>query len=349
VSKKCIFNTKRHIRLPAMLRLATAALLLLAAGPSGAAPNPKPPAGCPLMITDCGCTIVKPGAYVAVNTLMATASNQTCIKFAASASGATLNLMGFDVTGKDGTGTGIWIQHGAHDVIVEGGLESSRASSESPAAAPNPSGQSQVTNWNIGIQDDGDRAIIALFSFIGGTNLFPPGPGNTTGGILLNHVERSFVGDLNADVNGKYGILLDHTSRINIGNISVDRNKDVGLELDSAERTTFGPGGADDNVNQGILLLGSSRNEIHDSNGNTSNGTAIMLDGGSNDNRISNAGGPKNDVAGIVITAGSGGNIITVTHNEDNTSPYDMIDLNPNCGSNTWYNNVGRGNHGCIQ
>jgi hypothetical protein len=345
--KEFVCKTRMRPRLTAALRLGAAALLLGAAGSAGAAPNPKPPSGCPLMITDCGCTIVKAGSYVAVNSLTATGSNQTCIKI--SASGTLLNLMGFNVTGTDGTGTGIWIEKGADDVIVEGGLESSVTPSENPAAPPDPSGQSQVTNWNIGIQDDGNRAIIALFSFVGGTNLFPPGPGNSTGGILLNHVEKTFVGSLNADVNGKYGILLDHTRRITIGNVSVDRNKDVGLELDSAERTTFGPGGADDNVNEGILLLGSSRNEIHDSNGNTSNGTGIVLDGASNDNRISNAGGPGNDVAGIVITECSGGNIITVTHNEDNAGTYDMIDLNPNCGTNTWYNNVGRGSQDCIQ
>ena len=70
-----------------------------------------------------------------------------------------------------------------------------------------------------------------------------------------------------------------------------------------------------------MWLVSSSRNTIHDSNGNMSNDdTGILLSDGSNENRIINAGAPRNRKAGIVIRLGSMSNTVTITHNEDNGS-----------------------------
>jgi hypothetical protein len=82
-----------------------------------------------------------------------------------------------------------------------------------------------------------------------------------------------------------------------------------------------------------------------------SNGdTGILLSDRSKENRITNAGAPRNMKAGIVIQLGSMDNTVTITHNEDNGGTNsDMIDLNPNCDNNVWYNNVGFHNQSCIQ
>lgn len=71
----------------------------------------------------------------------------------------------------------------------------------------------------------------------------------------------------------------------------------------------------------------------------------------SNDNRITNSGAPGNQMDGILIERNSTKNIVTVTHNDGNGSDagHDMVDLNPHCDSNVWYNNTGSGNQPCVQ
>ena len=327
-------------RLP-VLALGAAMTILLAVGSAQAAPKPKP-GSCPLMITSCGCVITHADTYVAVNDLTATQSNQTCIEIAASS--AILNLKGFNVLGKnDGTGTGILIDQKAQHVIVEG-------ADKAPPMDEVAGGMASVSQWNIGIEDDGDAAIIALFSQIGGT-ADPSTPGNATGGVFLNGVKDSMVGLFNANLNGNYGVMLSNTTHVTLFNVSANANADTGIELNSSNGTSFGPGGAESNGRYGIWLQSSSNNTIHDSNGNMMNmDTGILLAGGSNQNRIHSAGAPKNIKAGIVITLGSMGNTVTVTHNEDNGTPNsDMVDLNPNCDSNIWYNNVGNPSQACIK
>lgn len=318
-----------------------AAVTVLLAGEAAQAAPPKPKS-CPLMITSCGCVITHANTYVAVNDLTTTESNQTCIEIGASS--AILNLKGFNVLGKnDGTGIGILIDQKANHVIVEGG-------DKAPPMVKAAGGMASVSEWNIGIEDDGDAAVIALFSQIGGT-AEPSTPGNATGGVFLNGVKHSIVGVFNANLNGDYGVKLSNTTDVTLFNVSANGNTDTGIELNSSNGTSVGPGGTESNGRYGIRLHSSSNNTIHDANGNTKNAdTGIRLDGGSNQNRIHSAGAPKNGKAGIVITLGSRGNTVTVTHNEDNGNPNsDMVDLNPNCDSNIWYNNVGKASQACIK
>jgi Periplasmic copper-binding protein (NosD) len=330
------FSLNQLIRSVFIVALAAGAMVSPGIDTARAAPPPKA-GSCPLMITACGCVITHSDTYIAANNLTATQTNQNCVEIAASNS--ILNLKGVDVVGKnDGTGIGILIRKGADHVIVEGGDKTGA--------------QALVTKWKIGIEDDGDAAVIAFFSQVGGfPELLPPIPGNTRGGVLLNGVKDSVVGVLNANANGKFGVMLSNTTDVTLFNFSADKNKETGIRLDSSRGSSIGPGGAQSNVKYGIWLLSSSDNTIRDSNGNTMNGdTGILLGGGSNRNRISSGGAPKNGKSGIVITRGSTSNTVTVTHNQNNGNPNsDMIDLNPNCGNNIWYNNVGSFSQACIQ
>ena len=338
------------------ISLAAAAMVLLAMGPAHAA-KPKP-GSCPLIITACGCTITTAGTFVVANDLSAAQTTQpNCIEIAASNS--ILNVTGFKILGNDnGKGIGILIQRGAENVIVEG------TSLGDPSAKPPvpPSPQAKVNLWNIGIEDDGNNAIIAMFQDIGGSLLMDnpnaEPKGNGMAGIFLNGVTNSFIGTFNANFNGKFGVLVTNSTGVTMATFTTERNKDTGVKLDSSNDASIGPGAAQNNGKFGMWLAGSSRNTIHDSNGNFSNGdTGIRLScaagkacpgaGGSNDNRITNAGAPNNTLNGIVIEKGNGGNVVTVTHNQGNGGPNDMTDLNPDCDGNTWYNNVGRGNQAC--
>jgi hypothetical protein len=353
---------KSHCYWLRRIAVGIAAMLLLGVGPAQAKP-PKP-TSCAQPITACGCVITQPLIYTVANDLSAaqtTAPN--CIEIAAS--NAILNVMGFHVLGNDnGTGIGILIRKGADNVIVEGGLESSNVPPQDPVGNPTEaSNQAKVNLWDIGIEDDGNGALIALFSDLGGSllqsNAAAEPTGNTTAGLFLNGVTGSFVGDFNANFNGKYGVLVTDSRGITLANFTAAHNKETGLRLDSSNDDSIGPAGASSNSKDGMVLLSSSRNTIHDSNGNSFNGdTGIVLgcasgdscpgNDGSKDNRIVNAGAPQNTVAGIVIQNHSTGNTVTVTHNQSNGGPSDMIDLNPDCDNNTWYNNVGSANQSCI-
>jgi hypothetical protein len=308
-------------------------MLLLAAGSARAKP-PAKPTSCPIKITACGCVITHADTYLALNDLNATQSNHNCIEIAASNS--ILNLKGFSLFGKnDGTGTGILIDKSAKHVIVEGGDKTGP--------------QATVSAWNIGVEDDGDGAVIGRFEVVG-TLLIPPNLGNTTG-VFLKAVYGSIVTALNANGNKQFGVLFSNTTGASLINVSANRNNQAGLKLDSSTGNSIGPGGMESNGTYGIWLQSSSGNTIRDSNGNQfNNDTGIRLAGGSNKNRIASGGAPNNGKAGIVITLGSTGNTVTVTHNPGNGNPNsDMVDLNPNCDSNVWYNNLGNPSQACIK
>ena len=253
----------------------------------------------------------------------------------------------------------------ANDLDALTALFADDATVEDPVGSPPElSMLAKVNLWDIGIEDDGDRAVIVLFSDFGGSLLTGSGAaepkGNATAGVFLNHVKGSFVGDFNANFNGKFGVIVKGSSNLTLTNFTAEKNHDTGVRLELSNDNTIGPAGAPLNGNFGMLLLGSSGNTIHDSNDSFSNGDAgiVLVCGsgelcpahdGSNGNRIVNAGAPQNGTAGIVINSGNLNNWITLTNNHDNGGPSDMIDLNPDCGHNTWYNNVGTGNQNCIQ
>jgi parallel beta-helix repeat protein len=314
---------------------------------------------CSTVITSCGCVITKADTYIVANDLYASqTSRPNCIEIAAPYS--ILNLKGFAVIGNGyyGSTIGILIRKDANHVLVEGGDEAS-------AAAPSdagvngidfPAAQAVVTQWNIGIEDDGDDAAIELFKDIGG-NIFQQNNGNDTG-VLLNGVKRSIVADLHASYNGQAGIVVKDSTGANLFNLSAIGNHQTGIWLDSSNDSTIGTASASGNGKYGMWLEESSRNTIVNCNGTSGNGdTGILLGcpkGGcsgntnSNNNRITNSGAPGNQSLGIVIEKGSDRNIVTVTHNDGN-GDNDMVDRNPQCANNVWYNNTGSGNRKCIR
>jgi hypothetical protein len=318
------------------------AMVLFGAGSAGAAPPP-----CDLMITACGCVITTPApdVYQAANDLSASQTEPNCIEIAAAR--AILNLKGKHVTG-NGSGIGILIRKSADHVIVEGADE---------AVEANP--QATVSEWDVGIRDDGDDAVIVLFKDIGGhllgaAALPGPTPGNNTG-VLLNAVKHSVAADFRTGFNNKNGVVVRNSSDINLFNFSTLMNKDNGAWLDSSNNSVVGSATSTANTNQGIWLRSSVDNLIIDSGGVASNGKAgILLGGGhkSNDNVVTNSGGSGNKLAGIEIDTNNRDNIVTVNTSSGNGSgkaAADMVDQNSKCDDNRWYNNKGTGNQPCIQ
>lgn len=318
---------------------------------------------CPTVISACGCVITQPKIYTVASNLNAVSGQNICIEIAAAH--AILNLEGKRVIGNN-AGTGIRIDQGADHVIVEGGNEADNDPPLNPSAnlaATTPRREAVVSQWNIGIEDDADNAIIQLFDAVGGVPVLPSGhtPGNVTAGVVLNHVNRSLVGDLIASYNGKFGVLINNSSNVQIANITTGQNGDTGLKLDASDHNRIGPAGSPGNTKIGTWLFNSANNTMHDSISSGNMNTGIVVGCGvdkkncpgyqqSNHNRVLViSGAPGNKVAGIVIRKHSSGNLVTLTHNEGNGGKnMDMVDDNNKCDSNTWYNNTGARDQSCI-
>jgi parallel beta-helix repeat protein len=342
--RKC--EAARIVRAAALM-----AAVIMAAGLSAHAAPPS----CPNPITRCGCVIdskasKKNSIFTVADDLNAFQTAQpNCIEIAAPHT--VLNVKGHLIEGKgDGTGIGILIRPGAHHVVVAGG----DASAAPAAPADGSSEPAVVAKWNVGIEDEGDYAAIELFSNIGG--FFEGIPGNNTG-VVLKHAKHSVIFNVHADLNHDAGIVLKDTSDCRLSNFDAAGN-DNGVVLDSSDGARISTASIMGNRKVGVWLLSSSNNTLLDCNGTEFNGDVGILLGcgpeagchalGSNNNRVTSCGGKNSGIAGILIDRGSGDNIVTVTHNTGNPVNADMVDNNPNCGTDLWYNNEGTGNQSCV-
>jgi hypothetical protein len=315
---------------------------------------------CPTVITSCGCVITKSDTYTVANDLSASQTSlPVCIEI--SADHTILNLKGASVIGNgDGTGTGILIDHGAVYSLVEGSDEATVTPPDDAGSndEPVPGAQAVVTQWNIGIEDDANDAVITLFKQLGG-NFFQQQFGNATAGLLINGATGTVATNFIASFNNTNGVMVVKSSQIRLSNFSASGNQETGLLLQDSNDSAIGTAGSAGNGKYGIWLLGSSQNVITNSNGNSGNGDTGILLGcpegekcsgtkKSTDNRITNSGAPGNQLNGILIERNSTKNIVTVTHNDGNPENHDMVDLNPHCDSNIWYNNTGSASQSCI-
>jgi hypothetical protein len=275
-----------------------------------------------------------------------------------------LNLKGVHVEG-NGSGIGILIRHSADHTVLEGADEGAEPGSPGhftgtvwAPATP----QAKVYMWNIGVEDDADNAVIGLFDQIGGSS-FQQGEGNNIG-LLFNGVHGTVATAFNAQYNKVAGVVAQNSSALSMFNFSSSganphgNIQPIGVMFDSTNDSSIGPASMDHNHVYGLWLARSSRNSIIDSNGTMMNeDTGIHIGCGSlhcrgyetsDSNKVTESGAPQNGMNGILIEKHNYSNIITVTHNEGNPQGHDMVDENPHCGSDIWYNNAGTSNQSCI-
>ncbi len=329
-----------------------ATALLLFAGHSALAEPPP----CDLQIKACGCVIKTsaPDVYEAAGNLSAGQTKQpNCIEIAAPR--AILNLKGRRVFGKgNGTGIGILIRKGADHVIVEGGDE-----------AADSNAQALVSKWKTGLEDDADDAVVLLFESFGGVECLGPKdchtPGNAVGGVLLAGVSHTVVGNSRAGFNGKFGVMLTsnsakgqafkNSSDATLFNVTTKGNGDTGVVLDSAPNNFLGQATSGGNMTYGILLRSSMDNLIVDGAVSGNKKVGILLGDGhqSNDNFVVNSQVTGSEMGGIRIQKVNRQNIVTVNRTSGN-GKFDLIDENPHCDNNRWYNNMGTGQpSSCVQ
>lgn len=314
------------------------------------------PNACPSHITECGCTITRSGTYIVDNDLSADQSNApNCIEI--SADHANLNLNAFKVTG-NGTGKAVWIHNSGNHAVVQGQvvagqLPSWHLNDEDPCDPD--MAQSVINGWDVGIQDDADDAAIGLFKTIGGTVMNPNG--NATAGILINAAHGVIVGNLVTCYNGVAGLIARNSSAVTMYNLTTDFNGQSGVWFDNSTGSNLQNASINNNNSYGIWLLKSSNNALANLGTNMNGEIGVLFGCGhvqcsgnehSDNNRFFIGGSNGNTNAGILIERHGSGNIITATQNSGNPDGKDMVDLNPHCDSNTWYNNLGTSNQSCI-
>jgi hypothetical protein len=226
--------------------------------------------------------------------------------------------------------------------------------------------QGVVAQWDIGIQDDGDDAVIQLFNVIGFELLLPKSyDGNRTGGVFLNNVRNSVIGDFRAIKNGQYGVKLLGCSNIVVNNVGATGNGAYGFWTDSSRDNRsrdnrFTPITSAGNDKVGTWLSNSDRSLIHNNANSGQDGGIVVgctLDRKncpgnetSNDNRIINNEVTGNKKVGIIVRKHSSDNIITLNISNNGGKMTDLVDDNNKCDHNTWYNNmfVGKPSQTCI-
>jgi len=249
--------------------------------------------------------------------------------------------------------------------VVQGGDESSDPNKPSRVngrfyqpASP----QASVFNWGTAIRDEADYAVIELFKQLGG-NVFQQDEGNDIG-LWFDGVQGSVATDFDASYNHVAGVVAQDSSGLALSNFSATGSSPhgdtqaFGVKFDKTNDSTITTASMAANHDYGLWLARSSRNVVLNCNGTSGNeGTGILVGCGrqpcrgnehSDDNRITNSGAPGNGMNGIVVEHKNSGNIITVTHNDGNPDGHDMVDENPHCDSNVWYNNTGTANQSCI-
>jgi hypothetical protein len=202
---------------------------------------------CGSSISQCGCTITKPGVFTVTAKLSSgqgTTGNGDCIDI--KAPNAKLFLQGFALTGV-GTGAGIRLLSSANGAFVEG------------TRAGAGTGQSTISGWDIGIEDDASNTIVEDFE----------SNSNATAGVLLNKAHNSNINDFGASSNGVYGAWLKASSGNQINCSDTDSNTKIGLYVGCSSDGSLG------STCHGVGPSKGNRLYDHSSSDNGSVGIAI--------------------------------------------------------------------------
>jgi parallel beta-helix repeat protein len=255
-------------------------------------------------------TIKKPGTYEVPSPFTAAAPGD-CIVI--KASDVTLNLNNSEMTGIAGSLAGIHVMPGAARVFIEGDGTS-------------------ISNFTNGIELEGTNGFVEHLS----------AGNNSANGVWLHNAKQTTVSRIFCESNGVAGIFVDHANHNRIENVAVSQNGKFGLWLNGASfNFVIGSNFSDNDVG---LYLGcsptgpsgakckpgpqSSNNQVYGNSGAVATwqpNHGIAVDIGSLNNKLIG-----NDVFNDVID--------------------DLLDENPNCGSNFWFaNQAAISSPSCVQ
>jgi parallel beta-helix repeat protein len=327
-----------------VIGISTIAILVTMTGLAAAAPKPN---ACTSSITSCGCTITQTGTFMVVNELDASqglTKGGNCLEV--SADHVILDLQGNAIIG-NGAGIGILIQNSGHDTTVQG----------SDLSEPAPAAQAIINNWNIGLEDDANNVVIELFKQIGGSIFIQHG--NAGDAVLLQNASGVTVANFRASFNGGTGVDIKGGGNNRIMNCDSISNAGNGVILASSNVNTISNCTINSNTGYGVWLNTANQNQIFTSSLNKNGKIGVLVgchkegkcngNKGSDLNHISSSGANGNSGAGITVEQGSSNNQITNMSSGGNGGTSDLIDNNPGCDGNLWFNNAfGDASQSCI-
>lgn len=339
IMKTSLINRGIALRLVAVSTVAI--ILLMLTGLATAAPTPD---ACATTITSCGCTVTQTGTYTVMDDLDASqglTKGGNCLEV--SANHVILDLQGHAIIG-NGAGIGVLVLSTATDTTVQGTDLTETA-------------QAIINSWNIGLEVDASNVVIELFRQIGGNSFNPHG--NAGDGILLQNASNATVANFNASFNGGAGVDVQGGSTNRILNCDAISNTTAGVIMATSNLNTISNCTISGNSGYGVWLNTSSQDQIFTSS-LTGNGKIGLLVGchkegkctgnkGSSLNHISSSGANGNSGAGITVEEGSSNNQITNMSASGNGGTSDLIDDNPGCDGDNWFNNAfGGASQSCI-
>ena len=343
---KMMYNTAKTSKITLIeairvIGISTIAILIMITGSAVAAPKPT---ACTSSIASCGCTITQTGTFTVVDDLDASqglTKGGNCLEVGAEH--VILDLQGHAIIG-NGTGTGIVILSSAANTTVQG-------------TDATESGQAIINSWGVGLEVDANNVVIELFRQIGGNNFNPTG--NAGDGVLLQNASGVTVANFNASFNGGTGVDVQGGGNNRILNCDAIKNTTAGIILASSNVNTVSNCTITANTGYGVWLNTANQNQIFTSalNGNGKIGVLVGChkegkcngNKGSDLNHISSSGANGNSGAGITVEEGSSNNQITNMSSAGNGGTSDLIDNNPGCDGDLWFNNAfGDASQSCI-
>jgi hypothetical protein len=280
---------------------------------SHAKPNP-----CGSTITKCGCVITAPGLYELTSSPKNTTSlnsDQSCIEIAAS--GVTLVLEGNNLANPaPQNGIGIHLTSRATSSFVSG----APCIGQPPTCPSLNTSNSQVTGWNIGIQEDADSVNLTNLATLN----------NNCEGVLVNQASNVSVTNFASDSNGLAGVWLFGAafSQVSSNYPLQEVNSSGGVEATSP------PPGAQSNTLAGVLITGTRPTGL----------PAVCVPSkvpskASRNNVVSNTTVLNNSGVGIEVQTQVRNSVISGNTSTGNSGG-DLLDNNAFCGSDTWFNNT---------
>jgi Right handed beta helix region len=264
---------------------------------------------CPQVIISCGC-VINDSAFHTIgadlNGMQGVTGKGDCIDIAHS--GATLDgTGGFSIVG-GASGVGIRILAGATHVTVQN--------------------ISEVTGWNIGIEDDANFANINAFD----------ANENGKANVFVRSASKSVIDDFDADDATGSCVLLQDASRNAFGDFDASGCSVDGLTLIGSRQNSFTDFSADNNTGNGVTLSAKSgKNSLVTRWNADSNGVDGVFISDSSGDKVADGVAFDNVANGIEIKKHATKNSVNFNTATGNGGT-DMLDGNPNCDTDVWSN-----------
>ena len=255
----------------------------------------------PIAISSCE-TISKGGLYEVNGALVADGGDCLVI----SGANVILYLNGFSISG-GGSGVGVHVLSSAPNAFIEGH-------------------EAMISNFAAGLEIDGSKDLAENFN----------AAHNTDAGVLLNNAKQAKLSNFTADWNDGDGVRLYKGSYNTVaGSIDASDNARYGIWLYGSSHNSIGGFQVINNAVAGAYLGCSTTGP--GANGIECSPKSLVSKNNSLFSGVLGASGFGLQPYGVVIDLGGNSNRVTNMNGNAFETSGDLVDENPNCGTNDWF------------